>query len=346
VSFIRNLWYVAAWSTELAGTGPIGRTIIGEPMVFYRQSDGTVIALEDRCPHRHAPLSLGRIEGDDLRCMYHGLLFGPDGVCKQVPGSLEAPAGVTARRFPVVERHSWIWVWPGDPALADPAMIPQAFGLDNPDWVMKEGALDYAADYRLLTDNLTDLSHLDFTHETTLGAATGARWSEDHPSISPIEGGLLIERWLINNSLTQGPGGRADSFSSYRFLLPGLFLMNTTAYPPGTAAACGYGRPNAEPIFERAEQQAVTPVGDKRSRYLYATGIGSRYASMAMLESRMAVINAAFAEDNRMIEAQQRVWDATPAGTPRAFLPQDKAPYLFRHLIERRLALESDQLSS
>ena len=105
--------------------------------------------------------------------MYHGLRFGADGVCVEVPGTTTIPPRLAARAFPVVERSSWIWVWPGDPAKADPALVPEAFGLDNPEWVMRSGGIDYDADYQLVNDNLCDLSHLDFVHETTLGWAIG-----------------------------------------------------------------------------------------------------------------------------------------------------------------------------
>jgi len=135
-AFILNLWYVAAWSHELTADAPIGRVIIGEPVVLYRRRGGSVVALEDRCPHRLAPLSLGRVEGDDLRCMYHGLRFGSDGVCKEMPARPQPPR-LAVRTFPVVERWSWIWVWMGDPGRADAALIPDAFGLDDPRWMMR-----------------------------------------------------------------------------------------------------------------------------------------------------------------------------------------------------------------
>src|SRR5262249_36502103 len=148
-------------------------SVIGEPIVLYRRRNGAIVALEDRCPHRFAPLSLGRVEGDDLRCMYHGLRFAPDGACVEVPRSAAAPARLCARALAGVEGSSLVWVWPGDPAKADPARVPRAFGLDDPDWEYRSGAIDYDADYELLNDNLCDLSHLDFVHETTLGRASG-----------------------------------------------------------------------------------------------------------------------------------------------------------------------------
>ena len=343
MTFIRNLWYVAAWTTELDAARPIGRTIIGEPIVLYRKADGAVVAMEDRCPHRHAPLSLGRIEGDDLKCMYHGLKFGPDGACNHVPGSDIIPPNSTARTFPVVERSSWIWVWMGDPARADSKDVLHATGLEDPQWLMREGAIDYAANYELINDNLCDLSHLDYTHETTLGRATGARWSHEMPKITPIENGLRFERWFP--AATAGPKARepVDSWSAYRYLLPGIFLLNTFQYPVGTAAKRGFGPPTGTdvPVFRRAEQQAVTPKTATETRYLFATGVDARMADPTTLDARYGVIAAAFAEDKVMIEAQQKIWNQTAPDRPRAFIPQDKAPAHFRRLIERRLAADA-----
>jgi vanillate O-demethylase monooxygenase subunit len=341
MSFVRNLWYVAAWSHDVRADEPFGTTVIGEPIAFYRRRDGSVVALEDRCPHRHAPLSLGRVEGDDLRCMYHGLRFGSDGACVEVPGSAKIPPRLGARTFPVVERSSWIWVWPGDPGRADPALVPEAFGLDNPEWLMRSGGIDYDADYQLVNDNLCDLSHLDFVHETTLGGSTGAKWSREQPKITALDDGLLFERWFRDHPL----GGRAehvDTWNAYRYLLPGIFLMATQAYPVGTAAASGLVAPTAKPIFRRVEQQAVTPIRDGRTRYLYASGIDARIATPKFVEAVFAVINASFAEDRRIIEGQQRVWNETPPERPKAFLPQDQAPALFRRMIAQRLAEERD----
>lgn len=343
MTFIRNIWYVAAWSGELDGVKPIARTIIGEPVALFRNKDGTPIAFEDRCPHRHAPLSLGRIEGDHLRCMYHGLKFSMDGACVEVPGSTTIPPNCNARTFPVVERWSWIWIWLGDPALSDPDLIPDAFGLDNPNWVLRTGALDYAADYQLINDNLCDLSHLDFVHETTLGAATGSIWSKEQPKITTLDDGLFIQRWLKDRPISPGSTTLIDAWSRYRYLLPGLFLQQVSNYPAGTAEQSGYGQPTIEPLSERVDQQAVTPIEPGRARYLYAGGISSNIATPESLSGMFALTEAAFAEDKQMIEAQQEIWDRTPLNRPRAYIAQDKAPAIFRRLIERRIMAEQAQ---
>src|SRR5215471_4453184 len=108
--FVRNCWYVAAWDYELKPGELIGRTIINEPVALYRASDGGLVAVEDRCCHRFAPLSKGRIEGDDLRCMYHGLKFDRTGRCIEIPGQETIPAKARVRRYAAVDRHSWVWV--------------------------------------------------------------------------------------------------------------------------------------------------------------------------------------------------------------------------------------------
>jgi vanillate O-demethylase monooxygenase subunit len=337
--FVRNLWYVAAWSYELGAEAPIGRVIVGEPVALYRKRDGSVVAFEDRCPHRFAPLSLGRVEGDDLRCGYHGLRFASGGACNQMPARAQPPR-LAVRTLPVVERWSWIWVWMGDPARADPARIPDAFGLDDPRWQMRADVMDYDANWELLNDNLCDLSHLDFSHATTLGGSSGVSWSAEPPRIRELEDGLLIERWYPDSRLAPGRPERVDALNRYRYLLPGLFLMTTAWYPLGAGERCGFGVPEEKPVAQRAEQQAVTPISEQRSRYFYATGFAAENARPDLIEGIFRIVNAAFAEDKRIIEAQQRIWNLTPADRRMASTPHDAAPLAFRRLVARRLAAE------
>ena len=118
--FLRNYWYVAASDSEI-GRKPFRRIIMNEPIVFYRTEDGTPVALEDRCPHRRLPLSMGKLVGDDvLQCYYHGLRFDRTGACVRVPGQDMIPASARVKAYPVVDRYKWLWIWMGDPALADP----------------------------------------------------------------------------------------------------------------------------------------------------------------------------------------------------------------------------------
>jgi phenylpropionate dioxygenase-like ring-hydroxylating dioxygenase large terminal subunit len=167
--FPRNYWYVAAWDHEVRRQELFRRVICGEPIVFYRREDGSPAALEDRCCHRHMPLSEGRLRGDTIECAYHGLTYDASGACIRVPSQASVPPNARVRAYPVAERHHWIWIWMGDPKLADPDLIEDFHWMEDADWRAKGERLDLAANYRLLIDNLLDLTHLQFVHPTTLG---------------------------------------------------------------------------------------------------------------------------------------------------------------------------------
>src|SRR3954469_10918708 len=131
--FVKNCWYIAAEARELARE-PLGRIYLEEPVVLYRKADGTPVALEDRCCHRRAPLSKGKVEGDSLRCGYHGFLYEPGGRCTWVPGTDRVPSNARVRSYPVVEKHRWIWIWMGEAAKADPAFVPDLHYNDSTGW--------------------------------------------------------------------------------------------------------------------------------------------------------------------------------------------------------------------
>ena len=134
--FLRNYWYVAATEAEI-GRKPLGRTILGEPVVLFRTEQGLPVAFEDRCAHRHLPLSMGKLVGDTLQCHYHGLRFGSDGRCVRIPGQDHIPQGAKVKTYAVVDRYHWVWIWMGDPTLADPATISDFHWLDDPHWGQK-----------------------------------------------------------------------------------------------------------------------------------------------------------------------------------------------------------------
>ena len=168
--FVRNCWYMAGWSRDFARDELKPVTMLNEAIVLYRKSDGGLVALQDRCCHRFAPLSLGRIEHDNLRCMYHGLKFAPSGECLEIPGQSKIPPQAFVRSYPVVEKYSGAWIWMGDPARADESLVPEFVGVDDPRWAMLPGRMDYNANYMLINDNLLDLSHIPFLHRYSLGA--------------------------------------------------------------------------------------------------------------------------------------------------------------------------------
>ena len=169
MTFIRNRWYVAAWDGEVASK-PLARTICGDPIVLYRKLDGQVVALRDACPHRLLPLSMGFREGDDIRCRYHGLRVGPDGVPTEMPLVNERiNRKICTPSYPVVERHRFVWVWIGEPDEVDAELVPDFWPCSHEDWVFDGGYTRVACDYRLFIDNLMDLTHETYVHQGSIG---------------------------------------------------------------------------------------------------------------------------------------------------------------------------------
>ena len=130
--FPMNAWYAAAWDVEVKRT-LFARTVANQKIVLYRTLDGKPVALEDACWHRLLPLSMGRLEGDELVCGYHGLAYNAQGRCVYMPSQDTINPSACVRSYPVVERYRYVWVWPGDPALADPALVPDLHWNDDPD---------------------------------------------------------------------------------------------------------------------------------------------------------------------------------------------------------------------
>jgi vanillate monooxygenase len=193
--FPKNTWYVACTPDELADK-PLGRMICGERIVFYRGEGGVVAALEDFCPHRGAPLSLGRVCEGQLVCGYHGLVIGCDGATVSMPGQ-RVRGFPRNRSYPVVERHGFVWVWPGDPALADAGEIPHLEWADHEEWAYAGGMYHISCDYRLMIDNLMDLTHETYVHTTSIGQ----KEIDETPVKTRTEGDTVITSRFIENVL-------------------------------------------------------------------------------------------------------------------------------------------------
>ena len=341
MKYVRNAWYVAAWSHELEQQKPFAITILGEPIVVYRGESSRLVALEDRCVHRLAPLSLGRCEGDRLRCMYHGMLFDPDGKAVEIPGQDLIPPQAKVRRYAVVERHTWIWVWMGDANAADESLIPPAVGLDDPNFILGHGQLDYAAEARLINDNLLDFSHLSYVHAQSF--QPGPDFAEKPARITPLDRGIRYERWVENSlgSASRPTKEPMDSYRVYDFLIPGVLLMTGGTFPLGTAKACDFGRPDLGQAVSGVNftSQAVTPMTEKTARYFFSWGPHRNHGDEATRDMLMGLAAKAFAEDKLMIEAQQRVIDATPE--PKVMpTAHERGLTLFNRLVEKMVRSE------
>lgn len=322
--WIRNAWYVAAWADEVTADALLNRIYLGTPVILYRTADGGLVAMEDRCCHRHAPLSKGRLEGDDIRCMYHGLKFAPSGKCTEIPGEEKVPPQMKVATFPVAERDSLVWIWLGDPALANEGDIVHCPRLTEPGWRHQQGYLRYDTDYRLIVDNLLDLTHLAYVHAGTIGQGVAGRV---RPDVAAADHGLHIRHVWENDDPSPhhvragGFSGKIDRWNSYDWHLRGnLMVMDT-----GVAAA-GTGGPDGDRDGAMLIQHlsALTPETEHTTHYHFTSAYDFALDDDEIAAGFAASVVAAFHEDKDIIEAQQKVIDLEPS-RPMMVAPFDGA---------------------
>jgi phenylpropionate dioxygenase-like ring-hydroxylating dioxygenase large terminal subunit len=242
--FVRNTWYVAMFSADLAAGQLLHRTILNEPIVFFRKEDGSVAAITDRCSHRFAPLLL---PGDRVQCIYHGVEFGANGKCVRNPhGNGVISSAAHLKSYPVVERHSLIWIWMGEKA-ADAAKIPDYSCLDDRPalHVTRPGYLKVAANYELVVDNLLDLSHISYVHVGILGNADTA-----NADVAVDQKGDVVSVSRISkNAETPGilkmmsPAGfeRGDQWNTISWYAPSNMILEFGSSKPGEPKEKGTG---------------------------------------------------------------------------------------------------------
>ena len=303
--FLRNYWYVAADDHEV-GRSPLGRVILGEPVVFYRLEDGTPVALEDRCAHRHLPLSMGKLVGDALQCHYHGLRYDKSGTCVRVPGQDMIPRSARVKSYPVVERYHWLWIWMGDPALADPAKITDFHWLDDPGWGAKGQYLHVKSNWQLIVDNLLDLTHLAFVHETTIG--NSALVDQATVKVQRNQDNVVVTRWIIDAPAPPtfvkvgNFSGNVDRWQIIDFVPPAFLRLDVGATPTGTGAPDGR---RVDGISMR-NLNAITPETESTSHYFWGQAHDFDVQNCKTTDMVTDQIRTAFLEDVAVFEAQQR----------------------------------------
>jgi len=304
----KNAWYVACTPDEIAEK-PLGRKVCNENMVFYRGDQSRVAALEDFCPHRGAPLSLGFVRDGKLICGYHGLEMGSDGRTAAMPCQ-RVQAFPAIRSFPVEERHGFIWVWPGDPALADTALIPHLHWAESPDWAYGGGLYHIACDYRLMIDNLMDLTHETYVHASSIGQ----KEIDEAPVSTKVNGDEVITSRFMENILPppfwqaalRGNGLAddvpVDRWQICRFTPPSHVMIEVGVAHAGTG---GYDAPAACKAGSIVVD-FITPESDTSIWYFWGMARNFKADDPALTETIRTGQGKIFAEDLEMLERQQR----------------------------------------
>ena len=303
--YVLNAWYMAGWQEELENVAMVPRTFLDRDWVMFKKNDGSYAMLRDRCPHRFAPLSRGKRVGDRIVCGYHGLEFETSGACVRNPFSDLIPPNAVVETWPIVARYGILWFWPGDPAQSDPDTIPDFAFLDDPQPMVRCRAV-MEANYEILSDNLLDLSHIEFVHEHSFqsgGALLKGKYQAHQDDAT------IWSRWLVEGvapprfAANEMGDVVADRWTNMRWNAPATMYLEVGAGPHGVA-------PADTPIRPLRNPHIITPISQTQSHYFYNCFPGEESVAFAKLIFED--------EDRPMLEAVQRAmagqdfWDMRP----------------------------------
>jgi len=339
--FVRNAWYIAAWADELGGQ-PLARRICNEPVVLFRDAQGRAAALADRCCHRSAPLSLGRVVEQGIECGYHGLIIDPQGKCVAVPGQRLIPGDAVVRSYPLVEKNQFLWVWMGESALADPAGIVDFPYHDDPArWPHKHTMYPIKGNYMLMVDNLMDLTHLGYLHAKTIGG-NPSQHVEAEMKVTRTPTGVKFTRWMRNSppppSYVKAAGfpGRIDRLQVFEFVAPSTVLQWTGATDAGS------GIEPDDFAFKFRLFHGLTPETETTCFYFWSAANGYQQSQPEATELLFGQIASAFLEDAAMVQAQQeRLSEFGEGGL--VDIASDSIRMTMRRRVEQMIAVEQQQ---
>ena len=303
--FLKNAWYAAIWTRDLPPATPIAKIFLNKPVVLFRTEDGEPVALEDKCCHRAAPLSVGKCIGDTIQCGYHGLRFNATGACVEIPGQSKIPQNATVRSYPVIDRWNMVWIWMGEPEKADETIIPEYFWLNDDGWKSATGYIPMKGNYQLLVDNLLDFTHVTYLHKNTLSAdpeeaKVPVKVVRDEKSVS-------VSRWIFGHNAPPlfakagGFDGKVDRWQTTTWLAPSTLAFDVGCAKADTGAIDG-DRSQGISIWST---HLITPETDTTTHYNWAYVRNFSLEDDQMTETLHKGAKATFEEDVTMIEAQQ-----------------------------------------
>lgn len=337
--FVRNAWYVAALGTEV-GEALLERRILNDPILLYRTKNGNAVAMHGLCPHRRLPLRMGKRVGDTVECAYHGITFGPDGGCVRIPSQDRIGSQMRVRSYPVVERWNWIWIWPGDPELADTALIPDhvAMGLGDGWETTPVELYPVGTRYQLLIENLLDLSHISFLHGSFI---EDEAWFSTPVRMSNVDGAILASRHT--------PVSKRSAFSEWMFPdapelldqdLRTVFLGPGLTYSGPVLREAASNSSNSRYLGTMYAIHAITPETPHSTHYFSATTRDFRLGDTVMTAELHQMDIAVRMQDVVALGAIECELVSGADLPPEISVKADSPALHIRHLVEEMIARE------
>jgi len=339
VKYVKDAWYPVVWADRI-GRELSRHVVLEQPLVLFRREDGRIVALQDACPHRLAPLSLGKLKGDTVECGYHGMTFDCSGRCVRIPGQDLIPANAMVTAYPLEVKYGLVWVWMGDAEAADVKKIFHLEQYDAEGWRAVQGdTLRIECNYLSLCDNLLDPAHVTFVHTTTLGTPAGAAVPVNNEY---GDNAITVWRWIrkapaIPLFAKYGKlSGDVDRWHYYNYTTPCFFAIDMGSCLSGTI-------PDAADRHEGVQMHAchvLTPV-DERTVLQHWFHVRNFRTDEHGIDAQLtADLDKAFQEDKVILERIQREEERN-ADYKRIVLGIDAAPRKMRRMVERLIEAES-----
>jgi vanillate O-demethylase monooxygenase subunit len=337
-AYPRDQWWVAAYGAEVGRT-MISRWILGRPVLLYRTTDGSPVALDNRCAHRSFPLSKGTLHDDHVVCGYHGYQYDPSGACVKVPAQERVPPRAKVHSYPIRERGPFLWIWTGDPTKADDEKIPLVPAMGAEGWCHVTGYYNIRANWLDLHENLLDLTHFSYLHDN----AGTPEWASVPGDVS-VDGDVLTVSRVLESSLPPslyGPpmnveGHKVDRWSVSEIPTPAVHIAHAKIV-------------DREPVTDRTEYNlkiihAITPEGTIGLHQFWAIARDFSIHDEQVTEYLNAGTLKAFVED---VDALESIADLVGRDDRPDFAQvstmSDKAGHQLRKIVSRLVAREVDQ---
>jgi vanillate O-demethylase monooxygenase subunit len=340
-TFVQNAWYVAGMSQEFKVNDLRGMVITKKPIVIWRGKDGKVVAFDDRCVHKRMPLSCGKIlDNGAVECAYHGFAYDTSGKCVSIPSQMDLaiPSRAKLKPYPVVEQDGVVWLWMGSEEQMSRVHPPRTPEFVDPQYESFTcDPIDVPCNYRLLIENLLDITHFYPLHDGNIGDLANSKIPiefieqeiDGNPSMKTVR---HVENYRHPPFLRDWFGYEmVDREHTHCMVSPGITRVQLRCAPPGklgTSEERGY-------ILHHSH----TPVDERRHFWRWTATVRKGQPSLdpkkSTLDRMKEMFPAVVDQDRWALERQQKMFEFPEDGYDEVHLRSDRSILTVRKILEK-----------
>ncbi|WP_404478628.1 Rieske 2Fe-2S domain-containing protein [Novosphingobium sp. BL-52-GroH] len=335
-----NHWYMAGWNSEF-GEGLHERTFLSRSLVIFRKQDGELVALQNRCAHRSFPLASGILEGDAVRCGYHGVKFNANGLMVEAPPGQDQCPRLSIRKYPMRTKGPIAWIWMGEPERAATTPLPSLPWLEDTSWTTISGLLPVAGNWLLLAENLMDLTHIPYVHGATFN------YSKEYAA-TPMQ--VMQEGETIYHERHNAPGYHRNVYVPTpigdRMEAAGVNTVSRIRFV-SPALTIGSGELNVvrtemmdQGYYSWQICNLMTPIDEKNTNYWWAISRNYEHDNEELTIKMRDLNLIGLAEDKVAAELVQKLVDSDRTPFEEVHFKTDKAGVLMRRIVQKLVQRE------